>query len=96
MAILDLTSNFPHPYFLFSIILLYIKEAVSHTFCSLSASPSRVAATGADAALYYFEIVFLIQLVMYIYIQNSIKNFEKIYGQKKRLRGISLIHYFPS
>ena len=46
-------------YPIFSIILLYNKEAVSHTPCSLSASASRVAATGADTVLYNFEIVFL-------------------------------------
>ena len=39
------------PYPLFSTILLYNKEAVSGTLCSLSAG---VAATGADTALYNF------------------------------------------
>ena len=48
-----------HPYDQFSIILLYNKDAVSHMPCNLSASASRVAATGADAALYNLEIVFL-------------------------------------
>ena len=47
------------PYPIFSIILLYSKEVVSLTLCSLSASTSRVATTGADTALYNFEIVFL-------------------------------------
>ena len=42
-----------------SIILLYNKEAVSRTLYSLSASAPRVAATGADTALYNFEIVIL-------------------------------------
>ena len=36
----------PHP--IFSSILLYNKEAVSRTLCSLSASASRVAVTGAE------------------------------------------------
>ena len=47
------------PYPIFSIILLYNKEVISRTLCSLSASASRVAVTGADTALYNFEIVFL-------------------------------------
>ena len=47
------------PYRIFSIILLYNKEAVSRTLCSLYAIASRVAPTGADTALYNFEIVFL-------------------------------------
>ena len=50
------TMSFNHccRYPISSIILLYNKEAVSHTLCSLSASASRVAATGADTALYSF------------------------------------------
>ena len=48
-----------YPYHIFSIILLYNKEVVSRTLWSLSASASRVAATGADTVLYNFEIVFL-------------------------------------
>ena len=40
-------------------VLLYNKETVSRTLSSLSASAFRVAATGADIALYNFEIVFL-------------------------------------
>ena len=46
------------PYPIFSIILLYNKEVVSRTLCSISASASCVA-TGADKTLYNFEIVFL-------------------------------------
>ena len=55
----------PHP--IFSIILLYNKEVVSSTLCSLSASTSRVAATGADAALYNFEILFLKNVFIFYY-----------------------------
>ena len=44
---------------IFFIILLYNKETVPRTLCSLSASASRVAVTGADTALYNFETVFL-------------------------------------
>ena len=46
--------NFSYPYTIFSIILLYNTEAVSHMLCSLAASASRVDATGADTALYNF------------------------------------------
>ena len=45
-------------YLIFSIILLYNQEVVSRSLCSLSASASRVAVTGADTALYNFEIIF--------------------------------------
>ena len=51
---------------IFSTILLYNKEAVSRTLCSLFVSASRVAARGADTALYNFVNSFLIQLVMFI------------------------------
>ena len=40
-------------------MLLYSKEVVTRMLCSLSASASRVAVTGADTTLYSFEIVFL-------------------------------------
>ena len=56
------TISFNHsccPYLIFSIILLYNNEAVSRMLGSLSASASRVAVTGADTALYNFEILFL-------------------------------------
>ena len=68
-----MSFNLCRPYHILPIILLYNKEAVSPTLCSLSASASRVATTGADMALYSLEIVFLIQLVMFIYTQSSIK-----------------------
>ena len=54
-----ISFNLSSPYSIFSIILLCNKEGVSRTLCSLSASPSHVAATGADIALHDFEIVFL-------------------------------------
>ena len=58
--------NLSRPYPIFSIILLYNKEAVSRTLCSLSASVFRVAATGADTGLYNFEILFLRnELILY-------------------------------
>ena len=47
-------------------IILYNKEAVSRTLCSLSTGPSRVAATDADTELHKFTIWFIIQLVMFI------------------------------
>ena len=47
------------PYPILPIILLYNKEAVSRTLCSLSVSASRVATTGADTPFHNFEIVFL-------------------------------------
>ena len=61
-----MSFNLSRPYSIFSIILLYNKEAVSCTLYSLSASASRVAATGADTTLYNFVIWFLIKLVMFI------------------------------
>ena len=61
-----LSLNLSRSYPILCIILLYNKEVVSHLLCSLSASASRIAATGADTALYNFEIVFLIQLVVFI------------------------------
>ena len=47
------------PHTIFSIILLYSKEAVSRTLYSLSASASRVAVTGSDTALCNLETAFL-------------------------------------
>ena len=68
--------NLSRPFHIFSIILLYNKEAVSRTLCSISASASRVAATGADTAVHNFEIVFLKNVfVFYKYIFG---NFLKI------------------
>ena len=61
-----MSFNLSHPYSIFSIISLYNKEAVSHMLCSLSASASCVATTGADTALYNFVNWFLIQLVVFI------------------------------
>ena len=43
------------------------KEAVSRTLCSLSASASRVAVTGAATALYNFEIVYLKNVFIFYY-----------------------------
>ena len=65
-----------YPYSMFSIVLLYNKEAVSRTLCSLSASAPRVTATGADTALYNFEIVFLKNVFIFHY--ASFRNFLKI------------------
>ena len=50
----------------------YHKEAVSRTLCSLSASASRVAVTGADTASYNFEIVFLknVFTVYFMFLRN--------------------------
>ena len=64
-----------YPYPIFSIILLYNKKAVSRTLCSLSASASRVAATGADTVLYNFEIVFLknVFIVYFMFLRNFLK-----------------------
>ena len=39
------------PFLILSVIQVYDKEAVSHTFDSLSISASRVAAKGADTKL---------------------------------------------
>ena len=61
-----MSFSLSHPCSLLSIILLYNEEAVSRTLCSLSASVSRVAAIGAERALYKFAIWFLIQLVIFI------------------------------
>ena len=72
-----------------------IKKVVSCTVCSLSASASRVTAMGADTALYNFEIVFL-KNVPILYYMFSWEIFFKFYGQKKRLRTISISHYFVS
>ena len=46
-----MSFNLSHPYLTLYIILLYSKEVVSRTLCSLSTIASRVAAT-ADNALY--------------------------------------------
>ena len=54
-----MSFNVSCPYPIFSIILLYNKEVISRTPCSLFASASCVAATGAHTALYNFEIAFL-------------------------------------
>ena len=70
-------------YPIFSIILLYNKEAISRTPYSLSASASRIAATGADTALYNFEIVFLKNKLIVLLI-HLWEIFWKFYGQKKR------------
>ena len=61
-----MSFNLSRTYSILSIILLYNKEAVLRTLCSLSASASGVAVTGADTALYNLLIVFLIQQVMFI------------------------------
>ena len=76
-----ISFNLSHPYPTLSIVLLYNKETVSHRPWSLSASASRVAATGTDTAFYSLEIVFYIQLVMFI-IYRLLENFEEFYGQK--------------
>ena len=68
--------NFFSPYSIFSTILLYNKEEVSRTLYSLSASASRVAATGADTALYNFEIIFLKNVFTFYYM--FLINFLKI------------------
>ena len=75
-----MTFNFSRPYSIFYMILLYNKEEVSRTFCSLSVSASQVAR--ADTALYNSLIVCLIQLVMFIYIQNVIEIFKKSMDRK--------------
>ena len=54
-----MSFKFSCPYPIFSFILLYNKEAVLRTLCSLSANTSCVSATGADTALHNFETVFL-------------------------------------
>ena len=61
-----MSFNLSLPYPIFSIILLYNKEAVSHTLCSLSAISCRIDATGADTTLYNFEIVFLKNVFLFI------------------------------
>ena len=68
-----MSFSLSRPYPIFSIILLYNKEAVSCTLCSLSTSASRVAVTGADAALYNFEIVFLKIVLIFYY--TFLRNF---------------------
>ena len=70
-----------------------IKKAVSCTVSSISVSASRVSATGADIAFYNFEIAFL-KSVPILYYMFSWEIFFKFYGQKKRLRTISISHYF--
>ena len=83
------------PYSPSSCYTIYNKEAVSHTLSNLSTSASRVAVTGADTALYNFEIVFLknVRVLYYMFLEKFLSNFME---KKKRLRGISLSHYFPS
>ena len=72
-----ISFNLSHPYPIFSIILLYNKETISRMLYSLSESAFRVAATGADTALYNFEIVFLKnEFILYWYIfENFFENF---------------------
>ena len=62
-------------------ILLYNKETVSLTLCSLSVSASRVTATCADTALYNFEIVFL-KNEFIVLLKHFWERFWKFYGQK--------------
>ena len=70
-----ISFNLSRLYPTFSIILLYNKEAISRMLYSLSESAFRVAAKGADTALYNFEIVFLKnEFILYWYI------FEKFFG----------------
>ena len=73
------------PHYIFSFILLYNKEAVSHMVGSLSVSASYVAAIGADTALYNFANWFLIRLVMFFIYRNL--------WTKKWVRKILLDHY---
>ena len=61
-----MSFSLSRPYPIFFIILFYNKEAVPRTLCSLSASASRVAVTGADTTLYNFEILFLKKFIFYI------------------------------
>ena len=65
-----------HPYSIFSIILLYNKKAVSRMLSRLSASACRAALTGADTALYNFEIVFLqnVPIIYYIFLEKFFAN----------------------
>ena len=84
-----MSFSLSRPYSIFSIILLHNKESVSRTICSISAGVSRVAPTGADKALHNFANWFLIQLVMFI-INRSFGNLQKIFMDKKWVRGISV------
>ena len=68
-----MSFDLPRPCPIFSIILLYNKEAVSRTLRSLSASASHVAVTGADTALHNFEIVFLKNVFIFYY--TFLRNF---------------------
>ena len=60
-----MSFNFSHPY---PSVCYTIKKAVSRMLCSLSASASCVAATGANTALYNFVIVFLKKVLIFYYI----------------------------
>ena len=51
--------NLSRPYLMSSIILLYNKEAVLRTLCSLPVSASHIPATSADTVLYNLLTVFL-------------------------------------
>ena len=75
-----MSFNLSSPYPILSIILLYDKEAVSCTLCNLYASASLVAATGADTALYNFEIVFLKNVLMFTigFLRNVFQNFSDL------------------
>ena len=82
--------NLSCQYPIFSIILLYNKEAVSRTLCSLSASASRVAATGADTALYNFEIVFLKNVFIFYYTFYTLRYISAILNfQTTTLRSVN-------
>ena len=58
--------NLSLPYSIFCILLLYNKEAVTCTLCSLSASASRVAATFEDTASHNFLIIYLKNVFIFI------------------------------
>ena len=71
-----ITFNLSCPHPIFSIILLYNKETVSLTPYILSASALRFSTTGADTALYNFEIVFLKN--QFIFINTFLRIFLKL------------------
>ena len=79
-----MSFNLSRPYPIFSIILLYNKEADLPMLCSRSASASRVSATGTDTALYNLEVVFLKNVLILYYI--FLRNFLKILWAEKMIK----------
>ena len=78
---MSFSLSFPYP--VFSIILLYNREAVSRRLCGISASASRVADTGADTGLYNLYKLYFSKMCS-SFINMFLRNFLKILWTEHR------------